>query len=304
MEPVRANNDGSYGADAFGLRWRSDRPLHLFTEAHWADETLPDVRVSRRAGLPAVRVDGRKINNGELFADGVRFTTPQGIVLDLWNGERIEWHERGGDDLPVPYPVFSTVTALLLAWRGRVPLHASAVAIDGRGLVICGPAGAGKSSLAAALVSAGARLISDDLTVLAADVPGAPRLKCGRPGVRLHPGVATMLGFRRGEPDIGDKLVVRPPGVSAGASIAPAAVLLLGTDEVPTIRLRGAALIGQLFRPAWMRNLPKRHWREAVLHQLAHEIPMMAAPALDTSSADALHRMAGQVADRFLSGRA
>ncbi|MDZ4087945.1 MAG: serine kinase [Tabrizicola sp.] len=46
-------------------------------------------------------------------------------------------------------------------------LHATAVAVDGRGLLILGPSGAGKSSLALRLLSLGAVLVSDDQTRVA-----------------------------------------------------------------------------------------------------------------------------------------
>jgi HPr kinase/phosphorylase len=41
-------------------------------------------------------------------------------------------------------------------------LHASCVAVDGRGLLILGAAGSGKSSLALTLMAWGARLVADD----------------------------------------------------------------------------------------------------------------------------------------------
>lgn len=43
-------------------------------------------------------------------------------------------------------------------------LHATSVAVEGRGLLILGPSGAGKSSLALRLLSLGAQLVSDDRT--------------------------------------------------------------------------------------------------------------------------------------------
>lgn len=46
-------------------------------------------------------------------------------------------------------------------------LHASAVALAGRGVVILGPSGSGKSALALELMARGAVLISDDRTVIA-----------------------------------------------------------------------------------------------------------------------------------------
>jgi len=48
------------------------------------------------------------------------------------------------------------------------PIHASCVAIDGRGVLIAGPSGSGKSDLTLRLIDAGAMLVSDDYTVLTA----------------------------------------------------------------------------------------------------------------------------------------
>lgn len=45
-------------------------------------------------------------------------------------------------------------------------LHASSVAVDGRGLLILGPSGSGKSALALRLISLGAELIADDRTLV------------------------------------------------------------------------------------------------------------------------------------------
>ena len=50
--------------------------------------------------------------------------------------------------------------------RGLEVLHASGVVLDGSAVLIAGPPGAGKSSLAAALVRAGGALLSDDAVAL------------------------------------------------------------------------------------------------------------------------------------------
>lgn len=45
-------------------------------------------------------------------------------------------------------------------------VHASCVAVAGRGVLILGPSGAGKSSLALALMALGAGLVADDRTLI------------------------------------------------------------------------------------------------------------------------------------------
>ena len=49
---------------------------------------------------------------------------------------------------------------------GALTLHATCVAVEGRGVLITGPSGSGKSSLALALMAHGARLVADDRVTL------------------------------------------------------------------------------------------------------------------------------------------
>ena len=48
-------------------------------------------------------------------------------------------------------------------------IHASCIAFNGRGLLITGPSGSGKSALALQLIALGAALVADDLTELTLD---------------------------------------------------------------------------------------------------------------------------------------
>lgn len=48
-------------------------------------------------------------------------------------------------------------------------LHATAVAVDGRALLIVGPSGSGKSSLAIEMIALGAELIADDTVAVTAE---------------------------------------------------------------------------------------------------------------------------------------
>lgn len=53
----------------------------------------------------------------------------------------------------------------------RTILHASCVALDGRGLLILGPSGSGKSALALELMALGADLVADDRTEIEGQGP-------------------------------------------------------------------------------------------------------------------------------------
>ena len=66
----------------------------------------------------------------------------------------------------------------------RSVLHASAVEVDGRALVVMGEAGAGKSTLTASLVDAGQPLITEDVSALTT-IDGAPALFRGGSRIKL-----------------------------------------------------------------------------------------------------------------------
>lgn len=74
--------------------------------------------------------------------------------------------------------------------NGVVVLHASCVAFDGRGVLILGPAGAGKSALALQLMALGAALVADDRTAVAPTADGA------RLAARAPPGLPPLIEAR------------------------------------------------------------------------------------------------------------
>lgn len=72
----------------------------------------------------------------------------------------------GIDEGLIPYPLLGPVFAMLLHLRGLLVLHASAVEIGEYGVIFLGDKGAGKSTTAGSLVSAGHRLLSDDVVAI------------------------------------------------------------------------------------------------------------------------------------------
>lgn len=82
---------------------------------------------------------------------------------------------------------------LLLYQRDHLVLHASAVSVDGRGVIFLGPRGAGKSTTAAAFEVNGYPMLEDDVVAVRFD-DGTPMVVPGVPQLRLRPDAAEALG--------------------------------------------------------------------------------------------------------------
>lgn len=104
------------------------------------------------------------------------------------------------------------VLSLALLRQGLESLHSTAVVINGKAVAFLGDCGYGKSSLGAAFVGAGYRLLTDDLLVITRNGKGFSAYP-GMPRIKLFPRVAQhILGKSvRGTPmnNLTAKLVVR-----------------------------------------------------------------------------------------------
>ncbi len=87
-------------------------------------------------------------------------------------------------------PLLGMIFAVLLHQRGRLVLHASAVAIDGEAIIFVGNKGHGKSTMAATLYGRGHQLIADDVVALEIDEAGQPIVIPGFPQFKLYPEAA------------------------------------------------------------------------------------------------------------------
>jgi hypothetical protein len=86
------------------------------------------------------------------------------------------------------------VMGFVLRRRGVMALHASAVAVEGRAVVLCGPSESGKSTTAAALALRGVPVLSDDITALS-DRSAGFQVEPGYPRICLWPdAVRDLLG--------------------------------------------------------------------------------------------------------------
>ena len=126
------------------------------------------------------------------------------LLLEYPDGMRFRIDSSGSsiiascpDDLTIgdaALYLLGPVLGVVLRLRGDVCLHGSVVELDGGAVGFIGPQGAGKSTTAAALATAGRRVLSDDLLVLrrrGASIHAEP----GYPLLRLWPAsVAALYG--------------------------------------------------------------------------------------------------------------
>lgn len=98
--------------------------------------------------------------------------------------------DPGADPALVPLLFSGGIIAFLLEMRSACVLHASGIEVDGAALAIAGASGQGKSTLAALLCAAGARLISDD--VLRIGRNGHSFCYLGSPVLRLREGAGSL----------------------------------------------------------------------------------------------------------------
>ena len=292
-----------HGAIAFGLRWASDVPLNAFEQTSVSADA--DVAINRVAAL-APRDAVVTIANAILCTDGIRFAMDDGLTVDIYPPGRIDWMAESGWSGSFRPQFFGTLTALLLAWRGSVPIHGTSIEIDGKGWLICGQSGAGKSTLGAALVASGAaRLIADDLSLLEAGDDDALSLQPGRPGMRLFPAIARLMeqagaGIARSEPG-NDKLIIEPPRVPALQPIPLAATILLGEGHTNLPWQREEALRDHRFRPRWMDAIPGGEKRDRTIRLAATTLPMLFIPSADIRDAAGFIARANAVLERISS---
>ncbi|WP_423605566.1 hypothetical protein [Sphingomonas sp. MS122] len=281
----------AYHAAAFGLRWLSDIPLMHFEAIDPDERSEADVRVARATAL-AQRTPLAQLRRGQIYADGTRFPWEAEAVFDTHAGTRVDYLPGPNWNGVLPHAFYGTVAAHILAWRGLTPLHACAVELGGKAVLIAGTSGAGKSSLTAGLLGCGAALVSDDLTAIAIR-DGVAEALPGRTTIRLGPEIACWTAGEEvvpPSPATRGKHVVRPAARISAARLPLAGLLLLGAPiEAMPPAARGMMLAKHLFRPVWLAALPGHRARQQALLELAARLPVIGFPAVEKTGEDA-HR--------------
>lgn len=224
------------------------------------------------------------------WCDPLIIAAPQDFTFRPLPG--LAFRIRDGGEIALARPpgiADSDVQTFLLgsAWgvlshqRGLLPLHCSAVGLDGRAFAFTGPSGAGKSTLAAGLSVHGFAHVCDDVCILDpadADMAVQPMPKA----LKLRRDAAAALGLPCGSviSTLVEKYTVAPPRVAFCAPLRLAALYVLqesGSDAPAITELRGGAaqfraLHGAIYRREWLSLLREQGALFSDLAALARRI--------------------------------
>jgi hypothetical protein len=159
----------------FGMTLASDLELPELAAA--GNDQAPDLVIT---SAPPDEVEGRGDSGGHpTHIKGVahyRVRDGRSIVVSP---------EPGAEARDVRLYLLGVAMATALHQRGSLPLHVSAVEVDGEIHAFCGASGAGKSTLVTALQRHGLKLFCDDVGVVELPESGGVRLFPGVPRVKL-----------------------------------------------------------------------------------------------------------------------
>lgn len=148
---------------AFGLTIAGDYDFPELPLVHYED-ALTDIVIMQ---VDLSQLWAEESNSEDYFIvkkDFVLFYVPDVAIYFIRNGSEIFVSPfAGATEDQVRLYILGTCMGVILIQRRILPLHGSAIVIDGEAYAIVGDSGAGKSTLALAFLKRGYQLLSDDV---------------------------------------------------------------------------------------------------------------------------------------------
>jgi hypothetical protein len=291
---------------AYGLEIASQRALPLRASSSRQEPDLRILYSAPTAPLVPSGPDRRALVRGEA-GWSLRYDNEKGgwLAFDYAARERtlrvsgsVPWEEWEG-------PLSGVVCGVLLRLGGATLLHAACLDVGGGAIAILGASGDGKSTLAGALVSGGAVLLSEDLLAVGVG-PAGYLAEPGAPSLHLLPDAHRSLGLPYDAALIRGDGKIRLTLPSAGTEAVPLSAIFIlrrgGDCAQPSLeRLSGAAAVAglaeHLYGSSWIR--PPDTADLLFCARLKREVPVFAVSrpwSLDelAETADLLTRCAAQ----------
>lgn len=218
--------------------------------------------------------------------DRFLFYVPEVAVYAIRGGRQIVVSPlAGAEDKRIRLYLLGTCMGAILMQRRTLPLHGSAVVVDGRAYAFIGESGAGKSTLAAAFRSRGYRLLTDDVIAVASGGAdgGTPVVMPAYPQQKLWQESIEQLGLQS---DRYRHLYLSKYAIPVTSGFSVDAVPLAGVfelsrtdgDEVALARCqvleRLALLRIHTYRPFLISRLAGDQWHFSTVTGMASRIDL------------------------------
>lgn len=209
-------------------------------EAHPHPDPVALMAREARVRLAPLTAHFAGVNVGEgkhlLRGNGILLNAPSGIRILYRKGEGVTVSRPENADLAEESLWLNgTIYAAIASINGLYPIHASAVAADGRVFAFTGPGGAGKSTLVAELGRRGLPMFCDDTLIL--DISDPDRIMClpGHKRLKLWPDALALTGAEQQEEIVRDwgKYYAAPPGGTVTEMLPLAELCFLEEGEPP-----------------------------------------------------------------------
>ena len=177
--------------DYSGWRFESDFAIPGAVEAR--DGGGADIRVFRAPVAAEIHPGGHPVWQSDEDG-GIRLLLAGIARFRILNGNLVEVApEPGSDTAAIGLMLSGPVLAVLVRQRGLLPLDGAALAWKGGALLVAGPSGEGKSTLAACLALRGWSVLGDGVLPVRSS-PAPPVLTRGWSRLRLWARAAGSLG--------------------------------------------------------------------------------------------------------------
>jgi len=199
---------------------------------------LIDREMQVRPGRAPEALGGVPVGPGHYRLEGDEFLMrEQGLAFHYRQGEGVSVERApGADTSEEELFLHGTVYAAVACINGLMPLHASAVAVNGAVVAFTGPAGAGKSTTVAGLSRLGLPLYCDDTLLLHMGADGIPLCLPGHKRMKLWPDSVNLTGstpLQEVSPSYA-KYYVTPAGGDVAEPLPLAALVFLETAPAGT----------------------------------------------------------------------
>ncbi|MCS0788057.1 aldolase [Cytobacillus firmus] len=183
---------------AFGLGVLSEINMPELTQASEKDEGA-DI-VIKVADL--TNIWGPITKQGKFIVSDNRviFQVVNTAIFCIQNGKEIIVSPmQGSDEDKIRLYILGSCMGALLMQRNMLPLHGSAIAINGKAYAFIGESGAGKSTLASVFLKSGYQLLSDDVIAISSSQGGTPYVIPSYPQQKLWQESLHEFGMETGQ---------------------------------------------------------------------------------------------------------